>query len=205
MIRLWAIIAANTPVESIVVRGLEEAAFATIDTIRRQRSPADVLSRKGLKVSRQTAASALTWLLRWNRGVLLEYKRPENRIENSDIEAEWPRHPGLLRAIEHTSKLRRLCNGGVMAMMYYVLSTRDPYLAERMVTTMINPAGVGLDDPFFRLRAYFTRDHVTAFDAVMTIALVIKAANAAKLNKDIKTLRWQNQGETPEKFPKLEF
>ena len=203
--RLWAIIRSNTAAETIIVRGLDNEAFSTIDTIRRQRTGADVLSRKGIKVSRQVAASALTWLLRWNRGCLTDYRRPENRIENSDIEAEWPRHPGLIRAIEHTQKLRRLCNISVLAMMYYIISTRDPYLAERMVTTLANPSGTGIDDPFFRLRVYFTTDRITTIDPVMTIALIIKAANAAKAGRDIKTLRWLNQGQTPEKFPKMEF
>lgn len=203
--RLWAIIQSNTPVETIIVRGLENDAFATIDTIRRQRSGADVLSRKGIKVSRQVAASALTWLIRWNRSCLTDYRRPENRIENTDIEAEWPKHPGLIRAIEHTQKLRRLCNVSVLAMMYYIISTRDPFLAERMVTTLANPSGVGIDDPFFRLRVYFTTDRITTIDPVMTIALIIKAANAARGGKDIKTLRWLGQGQTPEKFPKMEF
>jgi hypothetical protein len=203
--RLWAIINANTAVESIIVRGIDPEAFSTIDTIRRQRSPADVLSRKGIKVSRQVAASAITWLLRWNRGVLVDYRRPENRIENSDIEKNWPLHPGLIRAIEHTQKLRRLCNISVLAMMYYVISSRDTFLAERMVTTLANPGGVGIDDPFFRLRHYFTQDRITTLDPVYTIALIIKAANAAKAGREIKNLRWNNQGATPEKFPKLDF
>lgn len=45
--RLWAIIEAKTAIETIVVRDIEEDAFATIDTLRKPRSGSDILALLG--------------------------------------------------------------------------------------------------------------------------------------------------------------
>ena len=75
-------------------------------------------------------------------------------------------------------------------------------LAERMMATMENPGSVGLHDPFFRFRVYVASPGVRR-DAVMTIALAIKAANAAYEGRELKSLQWRSQGAFPEDFPKL--
>lgn len=203
--RLWAVLLSKRAVESIIVWGIPDEAFSTMDTIRSLRSGADVLSRVGVKTGRQHIATAIKWMLRWQRGTVADYRQPGNRIENSDVEAAWGNHKGLARAVERVSRLRTLCNPGLLAVMFYVISNRDPYLAERMVTTLENPAGASINDPFFRLRAYFLSDKTTKLDPVMTIALIIKAANVAKIGGEIKLLRWANQGEKPEMFPELDI
>lgn len=201
--RLWAIIEAKTPVETILVHGIQREAFSTIDTIRRQRSGADVLSLNGATRHRQALSTALTWLLRWQWEVLEEYRAPQNRVENSDIEQAFREHPGMIRAVERSAVLRRLVNTGLIAFIYYVFSNRHSDLAERMMNTLENPAGVGIHDPFFRLRAYFTADHTMKKDAIVTIALAIKAANAAQEGRQIQVLTWKHQGKVAEPFPHL--
>jgi hypothetical protein len=203
--RLWAIITADKPVMTGIVYGVPESAFCTVDTLRKNRSGADVLSRLGVGVSRSTAAAALTWLLRYQRGVLLEYRAPENRIENRDVEEAWAAHPGIAKAVERCGPLRRLANVSIMSFLFYVVSNRDPYLAERMVSTLENPGKAGVDDPFMRLRFYLTQDRIKTLDPVVTIAVTIKALNAAKAKKELKILRYLKHGATPEKFPTLEI
>lgn len=201
--RLWAVIEAKTPIRTIVVRGIKPEAFATIDTLRRPRSGSDALALMGVTNNRSTISVALQWLLRWQRKVLTEYKAPANRIENSDIEAAFEVNRGIARAAERAHKLRGVGNPGLIAFFYYVLSNRNPDLAERMMHTLENPAGVGVNDPFFRLRQYFLSEY-TRKDGVVTIALMVKAANAAYEDRDVKVLSWRNQGSVPEAFPTLE-
>ena len=202
--RLWAIIEAKQPVDTIIVRGIEREAFATIDTIRSARSGADTLALSGVNRHRVAIASALTWLLRWQRGVLEDYRAPQNKIENSDVEEAFAAHPGMARAVERVRPLRGLAGLPIMAFLYYVVTNRDPDLAERMVNTLENPAQVSVNDPFFRLRAYFTADHHRRKEALTTIALGIKAINAAKTGKKIQALSWKSQGKRAEAFPTLE-
>jgi hypothetical protein len=202
--RLWAVIEAKVPIETIIVEGIEADAFATIDTLRKPRSGADVLALKGATRYRGQISTALQWLLRYQRGILESYMAPANRIENSDIEVMYESNPGIERAIERVMPLRGLVNPSVIGFFYYVLANRSPELAERMLHVLENPAGVSMNDPFFRLRLYLTSDHLKRKDATVSIAMMIKATNAAYFNREVRSLQWRNQGQNPEAFPKLE-
>jgi len=199
--RLWAIIEAKTPVQTIVVYDIEEEAFATIDTIRKPRSGSDILTLIGAKNNRSTISVGLQWLIRWQRKTLEEYRAPQNRLENSDIEEAFKNNPGIARAAEVASRLRGVANPGLLCFFYFILTNRNPDLAERFIHTMANPAGAGINDPFFRLRSYFmSRDRK---DHLVSIALMIKASNAAYEDREVKLLTWKNQGSSAEPFPKL--
>lgn len=200
--RLWAITEAKMAVETILVYGVQPDAFSTIDTLRKPRSGADVLALVGATRHRNYISAALQWYLRWRRGVLESYKAPVNRIENSDIEAAYVENPGIERAVERVHLLRGLANPSLMGFFYYILSNRNPELAERMVHTMENPAAIGMKDPFFRLRMHFQSEGRK--DPVVSIALMIKATNAAYLGREIGSLSFRFQGSNPESFPKLE-
>lgn len=202
--RLWAVVEANIPVETLIVEGIEADAFATIDTLRKPRSGSDILALKGATRHRAYTSAALQWLIRWQRKVVEDYRSPVNRIENSDIELMYDNNPGVERAVDRVVRLRGLANPSIVGFFYYILANRSPELAERMVHTLENPAGISMNDPFFRLRMYFTSEAMKKKDPVVSIALMIKAANACYYNKEVKSLSWRNQGSAPEPFPKLE-
>ena len=202
--RLWAVIEAKKSIETIIVYGIEREAFATIDTLRKPRSGGDTLSLCGATRYRNIAATALQWLLRWQRGILEDYRAPQNRIENSDVETAYANNPQIIRAVERAVKLRGLINPSVIAFIYYILANRDESLAERMMSTLEDPSNIGVNDPFFRLRVYFTSDHHKIKDSLMTIALAIKASNAAAKGQKVQVLNWRNQGSRAEDFPKLD-
>jgi hypothetical protein len=201
--RLWAVVESKTPIETILVRDIQPDAFATIDTLRKPRSGSDILALIGATNNRSTISVALQWLIRWQRKTLTEYKAPANRIENSDIEQAYRDNPGIARAAESCSKLRAVANPGLLSFFYFVLTNRNPDLAERMIHTLANPAGVGITDPFFLLRAYFLNDKGRK-DPLVSIALMVKASNAAYKGKEMKLLKWQNQGTLAEPFPTLD-
>ena len=203
--RLWAVIEAKKAIETIIVRGIARDAFATIDTLRKPRSFADVVALNGTARHRNYIASALTWLMRWQGGVIETYKAPENRVENSDIESAFAQNPGIIRAVEQCHKARGIGSTAIIAFLYYVIFNRNENLAERMIDTLADPAGIGVNDPFFRFRGYLTADHKRPKDALITIALGIKAANAAHEGKKIQTLSWRSQGKSPEAFPVLDI
>lgn len=201
--RLWAVIESKQAVETVIVYGIEREAFSTIDTLRKPRSGSDVLALVGAHTHRPTIAQAIVWLLRWKRGTLLEFKSPKNRIENSDIEEGYAQNGGIVQAAHRVANLRRLANTSLMAFLYYVIVNRNPELAERMIKTLEYPSAVGINDPFFCLRAYFLSDHQKSKLPLVTIALTIKAANAAHKGQLVKVLNWRNQGDRPEPFPEL--
>ncbi len=201
--RLWAVIEAKKPVETIIVYGIEKDAFATIDTLRKPRSGSDVIALSGQIRYRAIIASALAWMMRWQRGCLEDFRAPQHRIENSDIEEAFQAHQGMTRAVERVRNLRNLANQPIMAFLYYLLANRNPDLAERMIATLEDPAGIGVTDPFFKLRVFFTTDHHRKKEPLVIIALAIKAINAAHLGHKINVLSWKNQGAKVEEFPTL--
>ncbi len=204
--RLWAIVEANKPVQSVIVYGIPRDAFATIDSIRKPRSGADILALNGLDRWRRETSAALTWLLRWQRGVITEFRAPVNRIENSDIEEAYASHPDMERAVERIRHLRGIISPSLIAFVHYIVASRDPALADRMVETLESPAGVATSDPFFRLRVHLVKslDGKRRREPLVTIALCIKAANAAAAGRRLENLSWRNQGKGAEPFPTLE-
>lgn len=201
--RLWACIEAKKDIETIIVRDIDEDAFATIDTIRSIRSGSDVLALAGVNRHGRYVAEGLKWMLRYQRGTMEAWKAPGNTIENSDIEDAFSKHPGFVKAAERAAALRGVANPSIMSFVFYILSNRNWELGERLYDTMRNPVKVKVNDPFFQLRRYFLNDDKKK-DPVVTIALCFKAINAAHKNKDVAVLNWKNQGSKVEAFPKIE-
>lgn len=201
--RCWAVVEAQKPVETIIVRGIAKSAFNTIDTIRQIRNGADMLSLAGVTRHRNAVNTALVWLLRWQSGEIEQYKAPKNRIENAHIEAAFAAHPRIVNAVERARKLRDIGNVGQFAFLFYLIHNRDAQIAERMMATMEDPSGAARTDPFFKLRQHFLADKRRRNDVLVNIALTIKAANAAKRGNKMERLIWVNQGTNAEKFPKL--
>ncbi len=202
--RLWAIIYSKCTVWLIIIYGVKNDAFSTIDTIQMPRSGADVLAVNGLDRHRVRTASALAWLIRHERGTIEEYRARQYRIENFDIENAFSAHPEMIRAVEKVRKLGPIINVSILAFVYYLLVSRDPDLAARMLRTLEEPANVSISDPFFRLRETMINGGAERRrDQLMVIALIIKAVNAARENKPIDTLMWRAQGVHPEAFPQF--
>ena len=203
--RLWAIIESKQSVETIIVNGIAREAFSTIDTIRKPRSLGDTVALSGNARYRSAIGSALAWLIRWQNDCLENYKAPINRVENSDVEQALKDNPGIVRAVERAQGMRSVANPALMAFLYYIVTNRNETLAERMMSTLADPAGVGVNDPFFRLRQYFLSDHHKRKDPIVSIAIAIKAINAAAEDKKVQVLNWRHQGKSPETFPTLDI
>lgn len=203
--RLWAIIYSKSRVWMIILFGLRPEAFATIDTIRKSRSGSDVLAINGLSHHRKATSTALLYLTHYQRGTLLNARAAENRVENSGIEEAYAAHPEMVRAVAHVSdKLRRFVNPGILGFTYYLVSSHDQELADRLVDTLEDPTSAAVTDPFFKLReAVLVRSDEKRRDPLLMIALIIKAVNAAHEGKTIERLVWRSQGERPEPFPQF--
>jgi len=203
--RLWAIAEAKTPVETVVVYGVERDAFATIDTLSKPRTGGDILALNGLDHNRRQTAAALAWLIRWGRKGAMVPWGIKGRVENSEIEAAYSQHPAMAAAVDRVSRgVRGLCSVGLVGFLYYIIADRNTEIAERMIETLESPAGVPTNDPFFRLRAHMTASLGRQHNPVLIVALAIKAANTAKAGKRTEHLSWKSQGRSPEPFPKLD-
>jgi hypothetical protein len=203
--RLWACIEAKKPIETIIVRGVHRDAFSTIDTIRRHRSAGDTVALMGVTRHRVAIGAALGWLARWQRGYLPNFRQPQNRIENADIEDLLKANHNMAAAVQRAMPLRRICNPSLLAFIFYVASNRNPDLAERFMEAMEDPSKLAMVNPLFQFRAYLTTPTTKARDPVQTIALAFKALSAEHQGKLVKMLKWGSQGVNAEPFPTLEI
>jgi hypothetical protein len=214
--RLWAIITSEIPVETIVVTGIEKDAFATIDTLRKPRSAADLVALKGQVRHRNVLATALTWLVRWQRkddknkkaSALPKYKEPQFRIENSDVEAAYEAHgQGMLRAVEKAVSVRGVANPGLLAFIYYITANQNVELAEQFIAIMESPGRLAASHPLFQLRNSLLREkdepNKRRREPVTILALCIKALNATHSGNYPKLLNWVSTGPRAEIFPVL--
>jgi hypothetical protein len=200
--RCWAVIEARTAIDTIIVRNIEPEAFSTIDTLRKPRSGADILSLCGAERHRHAIAQTLIWLIRWQEGIQ-NFKEPSRRVENADIENAYGFHKeAVTYAVEKVGKLRRVGNVALLAFLFYIISNRDSAIAERMVDTLYDPSRLPVSDPFYQLRRYFLAREMVK-NPLTTIALTIKAANAAKRGRQVENLQWKTIGRGAEKFPEL--
>lgn len=203
--RLWAVITADKAIETLIVNGVEPEAFTTIDTLRKHRLPSDIVGMCGTTRNRNAIASALQWFVRYENGVLEDYRAPQHRVENEDVKRAFEKNPGIAGSVEQAVRVRGVVNPGVMGFFHYLLSLKNADLADRMIDIFDDPAGVSTRDPFFKLRAHFldAKRRARRSDALTSIALMIKAANFAKAGQKIDALYWRNQGRSPEAFPVL--
>jgi hypothetical protein len=203
--RLWACIESKKPIDTIIVRGVKRDAFSTIDTIRRSRSVGDTVALQGVTRHRNMVGGAIMWLARWQRGYLPNYKAPQNRIENSDVEDLFDGNRNIVAAVERAMPLRRICNPSVLAFIFYVTANRNQDLAVRFMEAMEDPSKLAMVNPLFQFRAYLTTPTTKARDPVQTIALAFKALSAEKAGRLIKLLKWASQGNNAEAFPELDI
>ena len=204
--RLWACILADMPIDTIIIDNIEPEAWSTIDTIRKPRSGADILSLCGVDRHRRTVAGALAWLLRWQLDAFPAVRAPKNRIENSDVESAHNAHPAMVEAAERVRHLKGVLSVSIAAFLYYVFSNKDQELADKFIDALENPAGMSVSHPFFQYRTWLlqTKQQPRRTDPVMVIAYAIKAWNAARRGQRPKNIYWRGGGPKAEPFPKIE-
>lgn len=202
--RLFAIALANVPCKLILAFGLDPEVFDTID-VGARRTAADTVARLGMDKYRQHVAATCQWLVRWQRNDFREYLRPQ-KVANHEVKETLRANPDLVRSVECCISARSIANPGLLAAVHYRVACRDSDLADRLISTLIEPAGTPVDDPFFVFRdtCLEAKKSARRRDPTVTLALLVKAVNAAKVGKRVQRLIWRSQGQGSEAFPVLE-
>ncbi|MDH3595781.1 MAG: hypothetical protein OEU09_14110 [Rhodospirillales bacterium] len=201
--RLIAVSMSGKTTRLLLVFGLDPEVFDTID-VGAKRSAADTIARLGEERYRSEIGSACQWLVRWQRGDMDRSDRPR-KVSNSEVKGVYRDNLDLVTSVELCTSLRSIGTVGVLSAVHYRVAQRDPELARRMVATLKEPAGIGVTDPFYVFRDTMLemRRRAGRRDAIVVLALAIKAVNAAALGKGMKRLRWQRRGRTEGSFPTL--
>jgi hypothetical protein len=209
--RLEAIARAGMPVQSVLVRNIEESAFDAIDT-GASRTIADVLSIHGYgnRISLAAQARALLIIERFGRYAVRGRAEAAHAVSTANALAYVRAHPEVEEAlrIAYQVKSAGLMGGAAMWATAFTLFLRiDPAALEEFADKLATGADLTTDSPILRLRNRSIADKSQRGDnsesgREMLMAVIIKAWNHWRRGEQIKQLTWKGQSDkNPEAFP----
>lgn len=212
--RLWALIESDFTTEFLVVRGVEIAAMATMDT-GKSRSFVDILTLEfpGIINAAHTAA-AVQMIYRWEDGrrgsalqstsgasgtvvpnaVLLEFYT-DNRARIDEV----------VNQSRNNHRVRGL-SGAAAALAFWIFDAIDSADTEFFFARLKDGVGLEEGSAILALRNYLHRALVgagnrTTLPADLAVALMIKAWNAYRQGDPMKVMSYRRGGSNPEQFP----
>lgn len=178
--RLLAVIESGRQIQSLVVYGVNEQAFKTIDT-GAIRTGADALCLEFPEISVATlraASTAVGWCKRLEDGKVASFRK----ISNTETIAYVRAHQSLLGCIERVSSYQheaRPLSVGVGGALFEVFARRSSDMAEDFMHKLYTGEGITRDDVEWLLRQAFIRDAQSRskLPAVSKVRMVCKGWN----------------------------
>lgn len=200
--RLAAIAASGISQPTLVVTGLEDSCFDTIDT-GATRKVGDLLALKGVKNAATAAAVARRYLTWRNTGHPYSAS-PEKRPTNAQILGESATNPLIERAASFGSShmwLRRNLGAADVGFAYTAFTDVSEQAARHFLLRLNAPDDFS-DTPGmvrrFRERVMESRASQRPLTAAHRTALVFKMFRLTQAGKDVQQLRIRLEGSRPE-------
>lgn len=194
--RLWACIDANTPFKTVVIEGIEEDTFSSIDT-GKKRSAKDVLDIAGIEgTDNRALAAAATLLIAYRAGNLHAMKTvPRTKVlefveDNPDLQA-W-----VIRARQIRGWSRTFASS--LAAVTYLASHRMSNEAEEFVKQVTSGENLAPRSPALALRNRLASEKRLSGGVKMT--MIIMAWNAFAKGRTLTKLQMPRQDD----YPKIE-
>lgn len=184
--RLMAIIEAGKPIQSLVVYGIDKAAFSTIDT-GAVRSGADALCLHFHDFP-QGMVKAVATAVQWARALEKGSVHTVRRISNTDIIAYAKEHMSLFQHAETLAgypKDNRPISLGVGTALYDLFARKDEDRADKFMSDLYTGENLQRSDVEWVLRNAFQKDaqRVTS-----------RLPMAIKVRMTIKAWNWRRRG-----------
>ena len=208
--RLAAIIESGESIQTVVMRGVEDESFLTLDQ-GKARTAADFIRHPHATLIAAAARKLYFYELCRSRGLEYRgrYSGPQDRPDNAElihfIEQE---HPGLIEASKHIGHdwagLAKILALSTSIFCHYVFSNLDPDAADEFFEALASGSNLRTLDPIYKLREYLIADRMKPIQSPghIKIALIFKAWNAHREGRDVRQLRWIERGRQAESFPK---
>lgn len=197
--RLEAAKKSKKPFDVILVEGLPEQSFSSLD-IGRRRSVADILREKG-ESHTVVLASALRWL--WmirNEVVLAANSSPTN----GEMLRLLDDNPNIRQSLRHVVQIREIMGSGIACSLHYVFASIDQAKSNDFFSRLIDGVQLSEQSPIYHLRERLIRtrtSHRVRLAEAERVALTIKAWNAFRSDRPIQILAWRNRGSAREALP----
>lgn len=201
--RLHAVILADTPIQTLVIRGVEEDAVATMDT-HAKRTLSDHLHLKGEKNYRHLAG-AVNYILKYR-----ESKGTMNRETTvSEVLKFIDENPLIRRSVSIISPVvtaTRFSAQTAAALHFLFAEAASEADADEFIRLWASGEALTSGDPIFMLRKRLIEDLGKThrhLPARYKQAIVIKAWNAWIRGDSISQLKWVPGGAKKESFPTI--
>lgn len=200
--RLFACIEAGVPFTTMVTFGLDPEVFATLDRGRR-RTPADSLALLG-EPNAEVLAAAVKKLAQLKRGVLFQHG-PASTVGPEETIEVLGQHPRIRESIPFSRKVGRLAPPSLSTFLHFMFTQRDRALADWFMDRLGSGIGLLGTHGVYHLRKRLESNLIVTakLPEKHVAALFIKAWNAHRAGRKVRTLRWRNTGEKPEAFPEI--
>lgn len=208
--RLLAIIESGCTIELLLVEGVDPSTWDTLDD-GKTRSAGDVLGREGF-INPMALASAARWLHRYESNMMRSAGSGRGQVSNGEILDLINGNPDLVKRLREVPKPKGLGLGlGLVTALFCVFSRLSEPEAQRFLTGLIYGSSLEAGSSILLLRQRLfdaiTPRHKSGSRArlndVEKAALIVKAWNADREGRELKSLRWRAQGASHgrERFP----
>lgn len=196
--RLSAVIRSGITIECLVVFGIDNQVFDTLDQ-GKKRGMSDVLSIKG-EANVTALASILRLLCRLEMNPTnptLSSTVPIDVMENYLI-----KHPDVRIYAAKCGRANNLGEKSIMGAFWFLFAQKNPELADSFFESIIDGVNLSSGNPVRILRDRLLVNKASNTSKIPTkviAALIVKAWNAYRLGKDMKHLQWREE----ETFPQI--
>lgn len=204
--RLLAVIEANIPITTIVVRGVDDDTFSTIDT-GRPRKAGDVMSIDGYKNANNLAA-ALRVIDTYYMGHPFGTRYSNAEILGlakkyiSQIEGQPCAHSSV-RFMHNKIQRMLIAPLSVCSAAHYIFSAISMHEANLFMERIFDGTGLGADSPELLLKNRLIANRIakSSLPPKYIFMLIVKAWNHRRAGNSIKCLRVRTDGDSPEEMP----
>jgi len=195
-LRLHACQKAGKPFKTLVVKGVDDAHFDSIDALRR-RTLADILTIRREPFGR-TLASALLLVWRYANDSLVGKAK---KVSGQTLLGVLAANPDIRTSVSLTRDVSPTLPHGVAAALHYLFSQVDARLADKFFQELVEPTEAEGNAPFILRRQM--KELLLAGghrNQTAVAALTIKAWEAYRAGKSVGVLRYSHGTES---FPKI--
>jgi hypothetical protein len=197
--RLHAVLEADAPIETLVMRNLPIEAQDTVDTGRKRRL-ADILKIEGYSDSHALAAG-INMLHRFRTGLRIDYSQSGAPSALQAIEL-IQREPEIVRSVAVARTVAKQVPGpiGVFIALHCVFFKVDPGPTEEFYLRLKDGAELRKGDPLLHLRNQLMRprkDRGYAQAPSTVMGMTIKAFNMRRAGREVELLTFRKNEQLP--------
>ncbi|MCC6363120.1 MAG: hypothetical protein IT165_06315 [Bryobacterales bacterium] len=202
--RLRACAESETAIDTDVIFGLDPDVMNTID-IGKVRTAANIAHLEGVENATGACAAAHLILLHENGGIQ-QLGNKQAEPSKTKINERVRTDPRISEVAGRISNMGRgLASPRVLTFCYYLFSAQNQDLTDRFFGQFESGTRLNQDNPVYILRERLRTNSISKakLPLLEIVALFFKAWIAYRAGKTMKSLRWNNGGNNPEKFPEI--